>query len=58
LIAEEVEKAFPDLVIYDKEGQPNSVKYHLLSVLLLNELQKLRKKVDMQEQMLEKLLNK
>ena len=41
LIAEEVEEVFPELVVYDSEGRPKSVKYHLLSSLLLNELQKL-----------------
>ena len=31
---------FPDLVVYNEEGQPETVKYRLLSTLLLNELQK------------------
>ena len=39
LIAEEVDEVFPDLVIYDEEGRPETVKYHLLSSMLLNELQ-------------------
>jgi hypothetical protein len=38
LIAEEVAEVFPDLVVYDEEGQPFTVKYHLLSSMLLNEL--------------------
>ena len=42
LIAEEVAEVFPDLVVYDEEGQPFTVKYHLLSSMLLNELQRLR----------------
>ena len=37
LIAEEVAEIFPDLVVYDEEGQPFTVKYHLLSSMLLNE---------------------
>jgi hypothetical protein len=41
LIAEEVAEVFPELVVYDEEGRPETVKYHLLSTLLLNELQKL-----------------
>ena len=41
LIAEEVAEIFPDLVVYDEEGQPLTVKYHLLSAILLNELKKL-----------------
>lgn len=40
LIAEEVAEVYPDLVIYNKDNQPESVKYHLLNVMLLNELSK------------------
>jgi len=40
LIAEEVEEIMPELVIYNKEGQPESVMYHVLPTLLLNELKK------------------
>ena len=40
LIAEEVAKVFPDLVQYDKAGKPFTVRYHLLTPMLLNELQK------------------
>ena len=40
LIAEEVAEVFPDLVVYNKDGEPETVKYHLLATLLLNELQK------------------
>ncbi|MBC8121268.1 MAG: tail fiber domain-containing protein [Gemmatimonadaceae bacterium] len=40
LIAEEVAKVFPELVQYDKEGKPFTVYYHLLTPLLLSELQK------------------
>ncbi len=41
LIAEEVAEVFPELVVYDEEGRPFTVKYHLLSSMLLNELQRL-----------------
>jgi hypothetical protein len=40
LIAEEVAEVFPELVVYNKEGKPETVAYHLLASLLLNELQK------------------
>ena len=40
LIAEEVAEVFPELVVYNKAGQPETVAYHLLAPLLLNELQK------------------
>jgi hypothetical protein len=40
LIAEEVAKIYPDLVVFDKDGRPLTVKYQLLAPMLLNELQK------------------
>ena len=40
LVAEEVAEVFPELVVFDSDGQPETVKYRLLSTLLLNELQK------------------
>lgn len=43
LIAEEVAEVFPELVVYDDEGGAAFVKYHVLSTLLLNELQKLQR---------------
>lgn len=46
LIAEEVYELVPGLVTLDKEGRPESVAYHELSVLILNELQKLKLEVE------------
>jgi hypothetical protein len=43
LIAEEVAEAFPELVVRDDEGRPETVAYQNLSVLLLNELQRLQR---------------
>jgi len=40
LIAEEVAAVAPELVVYDDEGKPFTVRYHLLAPMLLNELQK------------------
>ncbi len=40
LIAEEVAQVFPELVVYDEAGKPQTVGYHLLASLLLNEFQK------------------
>ncbi len=48
LIAEEVAEVYPDLVTYDKDGQPNSVKYQLLASMLLNELQKQHRSAEAQ----------
>ena len=39
LIAEEVAQVYPDLVAYDRDGQPEAVRYHLIDALLLNEVQ-------------------
>ncbi len=38
LIAEEVEKTMPELVIYNEDNTPESVAYHALPPLLLNEI--------------------
>ena len=40
LIAEEVAEVFPELVVRDEQGQAETVAYHLLPSLLLNEVQK------------------
>jgi len=40
LVAEEVAKVYPDLVVYDAEGQPQTVRYHFVNAMLLNEVQK------------------
>ena len=45
LIAEEVAEVFPDLVVYGKDGQPETVRYHLLVPMLINEVQKDRKAI-------------
>ncbi len=45
LIAEEVAELYPDMVGYDKDGQPSSVKYQSLTPMLLNEVQKLEDRV-------------
>lgn len=45
LIAEEVAQVMPDLITLDDKGQPYHVSYHLLPAILLNEIQKLVKRV-------------
>ena len=42
LIAEEVDAVFPGIVVKNSNGQPETVQYHVLPVLLLNEVQKLQ----------------
>jgi Chaperone of endosialidase len=49
LIAEEVAKVFPDLVQYDAQGKPFTVRYHEINTMLLNELQKQHAKVAEQQ---------
>jgi hypothetical protein len=40
LIAEEVEKINPDLIIRDREGKPQTVRYEQINAMLLNEFLK------------------
>jgi hypothetical protein len=46
LIAEEVEKVDPDLVVRDKQGKPYSVRYEAVNAMLLNEFLKEHRKVE------------
>jgi hypothetical protein len=52
LVAEEVSEVLPELVVRNKDGQPESVAYHLLPAMLLSELQKQYRKELAQEQQL------
>jgi hypothetical protein len=49
LVAEEVEKVNPDLVVRDKEGKPCSVRYDQVNAMLLNEFLKEHRKFEEQE---------
>jgi len=40
LVAEEVAKVYPELVVYGPDGKVMTVRYSMLSAMLLNELQK------------------
>jgi hypothetical protein len=46
LIAEDVEKVNPDLVVHDKEGKPYTVRYDQVNAMLLNEFLKEHRKVE------------
>ena len=37
---------YPDLVQYDKDGKPFTIYYHLLTPMLLNELQKMHREAE------------
>jgi hypothetical protein len=45
LVAEDVERVNPDLIVRDKEGKPYSVRYDQVNAMLLNEFLKEHKKV-------------
>ncbi len=49
LVAEDVGKVNPDLVVRDKEGNPYSVRYDAVNAMLLNEFLKEHKKVEDQQ---------
>lgn len=55
LIAEEVEKIYPELVTRDEEGKVESVQYHELIPMLLNELQHQQQSLDAQAQQIAEL---
>ena len=55
LIAEDVEKVNPDLVVRDKEGKPYSVRYDQVNAMLLNEFLKEHRKVEQLEKQIEVL---
>jgi hypothetical protein len=46
LVAEEVERVNPDLVVRDDKGQPYSVRYDQVNAMLLNEFLKEHRKVE------------
>jgi hypothetical protein len=48
LVAEEVEAVNPDLVVRDKEGKVNTVRYDAVNAMLLNEFLKEHRKVEQQ----------
>ena len=49
LVAEDVEKVNPDLVVRDKEGKPYSMRYDQVNAMLLNEFLKEHRKNEEQE---------
>jgi hypothetical protein len=49
LVAEQVEKVNPDLVVRDAAGQVNTVRYEAVNAMLLNEFLKEHRKVQEQE---------
>ena len=52
LIAEEVAKVYPELVAYDNDGQPYSVRYQYIATMLLNEVQKQYRRAETQAEVI------
>jgi hypothetical protein len=55
LVAEDVEKVNPDLIVRDEEGKPYSVRYDQINATLLNEFLKEHRRVQQQEATIEQL---
>ena len=55
LVAEQVEKVNPDLVVRDEEGKPTTVRYDAVNAMLLNEFLKEHRKVQEQEASIKEL---
>jgi hypothetical protein len=49
LVAEEVAQIAPNLVVFDGEGKPQTVRYHFVNAMLLNEVQKQRRLIEAQQ---------
>ena len=54
LVAEDVEAVNPDLVVRDKEGKVNTVRYDTINAMLLNEFLKTHAKLQQQQASIEK----
>ena len=55
LVAEEVEKVSPELVAYDDQGKPYTVRYEAVNAMLLNEFLKEHRKNEAQQKQIEAL---
>jgi hypothetical protein len=55
LVAEDVEKVNPDLVVRDAEGKVYSVRYEAVNAMLLNEFLKEHRKVQEQDKRIDQL---
>ena len=55
LIAEEVDRVYPELVVHDADGKVMAVRYSMLTSMLLNELQKQTRKNERQARRIDQL---
>jgi len=58
LVAEEVEKVNPDLVVRDEDGKVNTVRYEAVNAMLLNEFLKAHRKLEEQQAIITRLESK
>jgi hypothetical protein len=56
LVAEDVEKVNPALIVRDKEGKPYSVRYEAVNAMLLNEFLKEHRRNEEQEATIARLI--
>src|SRR2546430_15812754 len=54
LVAEQVEKVNPDLVVRGEDGKVNTVRYEAVNAMLLNEFLKAHRKLDQQQAMIDR----
>jgi len=55
LVAEDVDRIDPELVIHDEQGKPFSVRYEAVNAMLLNEFLKEHRKVEQMQKQIEAL---
>src|ERR1044071_7341685 len=55
LVAEDVQKINPDLVVRDADGKPYTVRYEAVNAMLLNEFLKEHRKVEQMQKQIEAL---
>ena len=58
LIAEEVAEVYPELVVKNDEGQVQTVQYHKLNSMLLNEVQKQHRQIEDQQGVIADLIGR
>ena len=55
LVAEDVEKVAPELVVHDEEGKPFTVRYEAVNAMLLNEFLKAHGQIEQQTRRIDEL---
>src|SRR5439155_5064762 len=58
LIAEEVAEVMPELVQFSPDGQAETVRYHFLPPLLLDQVQKQERKIEEQQKTIDALMQR